>query len=69
MNYRDAITASIALIERACSRDDLHTKSRHELALLLLNVYDTLTEAVAPEWWERDTEAENEQKQRILDAM
>ena len=69
MDYREAIVASVAIIERACMHDDLCNLDRHTLGHIILDVYDTLRDAVAPDWWERDTEAEDEQKQRILDAM
>lgn len=69
MNYDEAIKASVAMIERAFTRDDICTMSKHDLGVLILDVYDTLTGAVAPDWWERDTIAEDEQKQRILDAL
>ena len=68
INYRTAILGGIYKIEKAFSRDDIENVSRKELAELIIEVYDTLTEAVA-NWWDRDEEAENAQKQRILDAM
>ena len=68
-NYRQAITDGISIIEKAFRRDDITTISRHNLARVILDVYDILTEAVALDWWERDQEAENAQKQAVLDAL
>ena len=69
MNYRTAICASVGRIERAFSREDLDSISRHDLAELVIKIYDILSEAVAPDWWERDIDAENEMKERVLDSF
>lgn len=69
MDYRTAILAAVGKIEKAFTRDDLQSISRGELAALVLDVYDLLTESTAPAWWERDADAEHEQRERILTAL
>ena len=69
-NYRETILACKGKIEKTFSRDDLMTVTKKEMAQLILEVYDLLTEAVEqPDWWERDEQGEAEQRERLLETL
>ena len=68
-DYQEAIAGSMAAIERTFRRDDLESIGRHEMASLILEVYDILSDAVAPDWWDRDKEAEDYMKESILQSF
>lgn len=69
-NYRDTILACNGKIEKTFARDDLTTVTKKEMAQLILEVYDLLTEAVEkPDWWERDELGEAEQRERLLETL
>ena len=66
MNYRDAIVASVHKIEKTFTKDDLDTVTRTDLAVLVMDVYDILSDSIM-DWWERDEAAEKEMKIRVLE--
>ena len=69
-NYRETILACKGKIEKTFARDDLMTVTKKEMAQLILEVYDLLTEAVErPDWWERDEQGEQEQRERLLETL
>ena len=67
-NYKDAIIASLKKIEGLFTADDLNAVTRKEMAGVLLEINDILTDAVV-DWWERDEEGERYMKMRVLDSF